>query len=159
VRTLLLVLLAGLAWGAEVNKVHITPSECQQHQMAPLDLSVDATGTALRPIEFPEKGVYLRLSGPPGGPLLFEVMPGPMEESLKLRFKELTLDERMPCKAKLLGQQREGITFLVGSSHARTRWTVLQLPKIIVLFGASPGWDPLAHPDLAPLAASLELKP
>lgn len=158
-RVFLLLLLAGLAWGAEVNKVHITPSECQQHQMAQLDLSVDATGTALRAFEFPERGVYLRMSGPPGGPLQFEVVSGALEDALKLRFKQLTLDERRPCTARLMGQERQGTTFLVGTSHARTRWTALEVPQVTVMFGASPGADPLTHPHLAPLAASLEVKP
>lgn len=160
-RIFLLLLLAGVAWGAEVKKVHITPAACREHHLPAVDLAVDATGTALLPFEFPSPEVYLRMSGPPGGPLIFEVLarPGTLEQALDTRFPGTRREEQRPCQARLAGQTRLGVTFLVGQSLARTRWSVFELPSLAVMFGASPGGDPLSHPHLAPLAASLQVAP
>ena len=162
----LLLLLATIGaneqvWGAEVKKIHLTPAQCAAHELPPIDLSLDATGTAMMPFEFPGKGVYLRMSGPPGGPLMFEVISRPetLDQALATRFEGAHLEEAHPCKAVLAGKERVGKTFLLGQSLARTRWTALEMPGLAVLFGTSPGSDPLKHPHLAPLAASLKVSP
>lgn len=154
------VLLAGLAWAAPVSRVLITPEQCRQHGLPPVELSVDPTGTVLRPYSFPEKGVYLRMSGPPGGPLLMEVLarPGTLDQALDARFP--AIEENRPCTVRLAGEERPARTFLTGQSHARTKWCAVELPSLAVLFGASPGEkDVLAHAHLAPLAASLRIGP
>ncbi|GMU55545.1 MAG: hypothetical protein AMXMBFR33_46910 [Candidatus Xenobia bacterium] len=151
-------MLAGLAWAAPVSRVQITPEQCRQHGLAPVELSVDPTGTVLRPYLFPEKGVYLRMSGPPGGPLLMEVLarPGTLDQALAARFS--ALEERQPATVLLAGAERSALTFLTGQSHARTRWCAVELPSLAVLFGASPAEkDVLTHTHLAPLAASLKV--
>ncbi len=152
------VLLAGLAWAAPMNRVLITPEQCRQHGMAPIELSVDPTDTVLRPFPFPEKGVYLRMSGPPGGPLLMEVLarPGALDQALAARFS--ALEEREPATVRLAGEERSALTFVTGQSQARTRWCAIELPSLAILFGASPSEkDVLAHTHLAPLAASLKV--
>ncbi len=49
--------------------LHITALEAKAHQLLPVALTVDPAGLPLIEWRFPRPGVYLQLSGPPGGPL------------------------------------------------------------------------------------------
>lgn len=160
--------------------VRIKARQAKQKGLPAIGFSVDPAGTAMSASPFPEDGVYLTLSGPPGGPLLFQVFAyrsnghdaAALDAQIKARFNQphqqpLQLDEQGTLK--LSGSDRAIRTFITGSMPMiRTRWCAALIPApsghaegLFVVFGdAAPAVKTaecaaiVAHPHLAPLVRS-----
>ncbi|MEW6277121.1 MAG: hypothetical protein AB1758_00760 [Candidatus Eremiobacterota bacterium] len=157
--------------------LHVTAQEARKHGLPPLGFRLDTRGSNMLAATFPDPSCYLRMSGPPGGPLVFEVLPasGDLDATLKARFSQAGYSpvETGPASSvKFAGQPRKTRGLVTGQSHARTRWCCIWLeprgdrPAAVVLLGvaagsgeADSGTDLVAHRFLAPLVASFELDP
>ncbi len=124
--------------------VLITPEECRS--LPPIRLALDETG--LLPTRFPDAGSYLRLSGPPGGPLGLVVQPC---EDLD-RWLVPSAEAVVRCEVELAGARRTARAYLLGSGHARAHHTAVAIGLVVCDFFCAAG--PSARPDpKAPLAA------
>jgi hypothetical protein len=132
----------------------------------------------------PEPGCYLRLSGPPGGPLLIEVWdyPNPKASGASLarwvqghfgKPYHRPVQAASPTTFNLLGAPRQAVAVTTGTSLARTGWCAVlassPLPnprEFVVLFahGAGAGQSPTcaqiaAHPWIAQALPTLRVLP
>lgn len=62
------------AWAEPAGKVSLGPADCARLHLPPIQFSVDATGQHFVRSELDHES-YLTLSGPPGGPRGFQVLP------------------------------------------------------------------------------------
>lgn len=172
-RALLTLLLTLAVWAAPpADPIHITPAECQTHGLKPLEIRLEPAGTNMLTRRFPEKDVYLALSGPPGGPLSFQLLPCRAQNAAELRpFLEKRMSSYKPqfgpaSEIELAGAARASLGLITGESLARTRWCAVLLHDrgCLALFGVSAGQDPpdnghsvLKHKNLAPLVRTLKV--
>jgi hypothetical protein len=133
--------LVMVGWAAPaVGPLDLTPAQCKEHQLPPFSVHLDTTGTNLEASLFPERGTYLRLSGPPGGVLLFELLPcKDVKKLLQTRFPKGVLGK--PGTFKLSGKTCATQGLVDGKSQARTRWcaVVLEPEGLVALFGTCQG--------------------
>ena len=166
--------------GGEV--VRIKPREAKKHALPPIGFRVDTAGTAMLASKFPDDGLYLTMSGPPGGPLLVQVYGyagtahdvATLEAQIRANydkpwFQPFTLDQT--TKLSLGGADRLARTFLTGKGHTRTRWCAALVPApkgaaegLVVVFGDAAGAETgadcaaiAAHAHLAPVLRSFQL--
>jgi hypothetical protein len=113
----------------EINtrKVKITADESKSNQLPAVEISLDLGQTGLSGRKFGNKGEYLRLSGPPGGPLgliisqVADLMTDPEEwhDLIKDRYAEGPPTLGTVGEIKLAGEKRPAFTFTTGSDAAR----------------------------------------
>lgn len=163
--------------------VEITAAEAKAKGLPPVAFSLVASGGGWTVGKLPGQGVYLRLSGPPGGPLSFsvETFPNPrasgatLESWIRGRFNKpfrqpLTLGK--PGRFTLAGGARPALAFTSGKSMARTAYCAVlvaaksrPVTELVVLFGhgapqGQPTCDEIArHNSLAPVLQSFKLVP
>ncbi|MBT9582684.1 hypothetical protein IV102_05005 [bacterium] len=179
-RALIMAILTLCAWSVPpTGPIHITAQQSRQKGLPAVGLRLDTAGTSLVARSFPEPGVYLSLSGPPGGALQFQVLSTDarntqeLRKFIKDRFEKLRLRPKLGTakSVTLAGQYRPTLGFVSGESQASTRWCAVLFaekgkPSTVALFGvaagsAEPGdgLDVLAHKELASVARSLKLDP
>lgn len=150
--------------------VTISAALARSKGLAPLGFSLDFTGTAFTVSPFAE-GSYLYASGPPGGPLGLRVSPvarnaefagvvGGSNPELQLIAEQV----------ELLGASRRAVTWISGSSMARTSWcAVIVEPAagddaLLLELGVGHSGDEvsckiaLGHDELAKVVASLRFE-
>jgi hypothetical protein len=128
---------------------------------------------------FPEPGVYVTLSGPPGGTLMLTVLPyqgkdepGTLERHLRARAGKMRWQPLLFGKAErlaLAGEQRHAIGFIANESHARARYCGVLVPTspdagllVLIAHSVFQGDDTscaatAAHPTLAPAMQSFRV--
>ncbi len=168
--------------GTGTRQVRITPAEAQRNLLPPLTLSVDLGKSALSGRTYADYRTYLRLSGPPGGPLAVLLLAYGSRRHDDLMLEAIVrheLGKRMPApfvpgaaeKVRLAGATRLARTALTGKSLARTSWCAVMVQAgtqshgVLALFGVGhqgpkplPCAKILAHPQLKPVIASLQVR-
>ena len=156
----------------------VSAADAKAKGLPAIGLGVDLAGTAMSGAVLPDSDTYLRLSGPPGGPLLFRVEPwrekdadaSTLEKAMRARFSRPTDEPFVVGKAatvKIGGAARPALPFMTGQSMARTAWCAAVVPagkegSLLVLAGIG-GNAPdcavtLAHESIAALVRSFRLK-
>lgn len=110
--------------------VEISADEAIQRGLPPVTIRVDARAGSMSARKFPTKDVYLKLNGPPGGPLIlivFDCTAGERDEAALIQSKfvptwtnELQLGTS--DTASILDAERTGLTFATGGGIARVAW-------------------------------------
>jgi hypothetical protein len=113
----------------EINtqSVKITRAESEHHKLPAAEISLDLGESGLSGRKFPEKGDYLSLSGPPGGPLGLRIshlasVPSTDEEwqtLIKKLFAERTVEMGTAGEIKFGGENRASLTCTTDSGPAR----------------------------------------
>jgi hypothetical protein len=127
----------------------------------------------------PRGNVFFELSGPPGGPLHFQVRAysdAPSGASIEKLFKETDRSQSAkpgPAeKVRLAGAEREAQSFHTGAGHAAANWCVIKLPAsegaskgllVLAEVGVNEGTPPkcehsLRHDAIKPLVESFTLE-
>jgi hypothetical protein len=127
-------LVGGLSWGAEsstptnANKskvsagtndsgatnmdeidsetVRITAKEAKEHGLPPAEITIILGESGLSGMKFPDKGEYLSLSGPPGGPLGLVVLHIESVPKNNSTWHEL-IEKRYPERSATMGRAGE----------------------------------------------------
>lgn len=103
--------------------VEVTDSESSERFLVPATVRVDLTGTGMSAAKLPEGGVYLRCSGPPGGPLGLEVsacsVPHDLEQGVQKAFEKRSYVAGQSGTFPLNGTECKAISFTSGKDHAR----------------------------------------
>ena len=166
----LLVACIGQATPTPEDTMHITASDAEGHGLPAVELQIDPG--ALTGSLFPDDGVYLTLSGPPGGLLLLQVYPaGPggatgLERMLRVHFDKpwwQPLSFETSERAVIAGAERDAMRFSTLEGVRRVAWCGALLPArsdLLLVVGVEAP-TPLTcaqlvlHPQLAPALASL----
>lgn len=169
--------------GGIANHVIVTAAAAQAAGLPPVGFSLSTADAAWTVRKFPGRGVFVQLSGPPGGPLSLSVQTYPRPRAsgstllrwILARFSKpfhrpLTIQ---PTKRfAFAGLPRPAVSFTSGSSMARTAYCAVLVAsattppiEFVVLFGhgaprGQPDCDAIAkHPSVAPVLASFKLLP
>ncbi len=149
----------------------IPASEALAHGLPPVALRLDATGCGLWGTTFPAPRTFVSLSGPPGGPLFFEVASAPPGASARVRATMAASTwGRDPIlepggTVEVNGVPRASFLFFSGRQNAATVGCVVEVPvgeaTLCVVFGhggapgsLSDGAAVARHPSLRGLLAS-----
>jgi hypothetical protein len=138
--------------GRAPNRVTISAKDAAAKKLPAVDVSMDATGTFIVS-RFPEKGVLLRLSGPPGGPLGASIrayrghLPGKKAALalLKAHVKGKPFALGKLARIKVAGRYRWVVSYGVGRPPAASHGCLIMLEKkgaregVILRFWASSG--------------------
>jgi hypothetical protein len=171
---------AGSAVEDNDQMVQVSADESKEHGLPPIGMRVDATGTNLSLLKFPEPDKYLIASGPPGGPLLAIVWTTEEHESdaaaVERAVRKLFSNEwQKPLEigaagtVTLAGASRPALAFTTGQSLRYTGWcgtlVTAKAGSILVTFGITPnaGAKPacaevLAEPNLAAFARTFSVQ-
>lgn len=166
------------------DTVQITAAEAKTKGLTPVGFSLSTSGASWVVSRYPRKSVYLRLSGPPGGPLTFSVHTlflNPKRSVPPLRYfvedtfrkpHDQPLQIAKTTKLTVAGKPRDAIAFTSGKSMARTAWCALEMTTtttpmrhFTLLFGhgarkGQPSCADIAkHPSLTPVLQSFRLLP
>lgn len=170
--------------GPIARLIRVKAKEAVKKGLPPIGFSIELTGTAMSGLAFPEKGLYLTASGPPGGTLLMQVLsyeakihdPAALDAQIRAHFSKawqqpLVLHQQGTLR--LAGKQRPARAFMTGKSGmTRARWcAALVSPTgasgagLLVAVGEAAGPDDpvtcaavTAHKELAPLIRSFILE-
>jgi hypothetical protein len=112
------------------QNVEIGVDEAVRRGLSPMRIRVDPRAASMSSRTFPANDVYLKLSGPPGGPLLLMIWDckGANDvDAALIRSKFVPawtteLEVGIADRAHVLGRERAGLTFATGSGIARTAW-------------------------------------
>lgn len=138
--------------GTAPNLVNISAKDAAAKKLPAVDISMDATGTFIVS-RFPEKGVLLRLSGPPGGPLGASIrsytghLPGKKAALalLKARVKGKPFALGKLARIKVAGGYHWVVSYGVGRPPAASHGCLIMLDRkgaregLILRFWASSG--------------------
>lgn len=110
--------------------VEIGVDEAVKRGLTPMRIRVDPRVASMSSRTFPANDVYLKLSGPPGGPLLLMIWDCKKANDIDaalIRSKFVpawttALELGTADRANVLGGERAGLTFATGSGIGRTAW-------------------------------------
>jgi hypothetical protein len=113
--------------------IEVTAEEARSKGLPGIGFRVDMRGTAMSLAKFPEPGIYLIGSGPPGGPLNAIVFPadghegdaGALEQAVRRHHAErwqqpLVIGE--PGEVMFAGGSRRALAFTTKPAPARIAW-------------------------------------
>lgn len=113
----------------EINSkdVKIEASDAKKHSLPAAEITIDLGETGLSGMKFPNKGEYLSLSGPPGGPLgltVFHTQELPTTDLEWRKLIEKRYGERATATGRveaveIAGKERGAFTFTSDSGPAR----------------------------------------
>lgn len=168
----------GKAGGPQLVTHTITAAEASAHGLPGVGFSLAHEGLMMW-LPFPEPGIYVTLSGPPGGTLTLTVLPyqgknepATLEQHLRGRAGKMRWQPMRFGKAERLtvaGEARHAIGFIANESMARARYCGVLVPTsqdagLLVLIAHSifQGDDTscaatAAHPSLAPAMQSFRV--
>lgn len=110
--------------------VTVERDEAAQRGLPPVSIRVDARSAGMFARKFPDEDVYLKLNGPPGGPLLLMIWncEQPTDDLASLVRSKLVpawtsqFELGTQDSAHVLGAVRAGVTFATDEGIARTAW-------------------------------------
>jgi hypothetical protein len=103
-------------------RVTITAAEAEAAGLPKLGFSLDPSSAGMSGSKLVD-GLYLRLSGPPGGPLMLLVSPATVGADFSsLVSAELLDGPLLEQQVELLGATRRAVAWSTGAGHARTSW-------------------------------------
>jgi hypothetical protein len=157
--------------------IRITTSDARTNGLPPVDISLDYSNTSLLATVFPRHGVYVQLSGPPGGPLGVSIEAAEpydlalsLEALIRQRFNH-PADEPLVFgrqgEIELSAVRHKSLTFVSGSSHAKSVHVVTIIrgtndTALLVDFhvgGSQPDSTVVTgHPDLMQVARTLAVR-
>jgi len=146
--------------------VKVTAAEAAARGLPRYGVSIDVTGSGCTVARLPDKTTFLRLSGPPGGPLGLLIRSSRTASARPKWLGQLVQREvpdrglKLGAKATLVvdGKQHPAIAYTTGASLARAHGCLIDAfssPKqdgLLILFWISAGTS--AHPGCAALARS-----
>ncbi|GEM_PF-3092426 len=154
-------------------EIEITPEQARAAGLPPLGFRLDIAASSMSGSKLGD-GAYLRLSGPPGGPLSLALTPA----LLGAEFAELAPqagEGGVTSTVELAGQPRRALGWVSGESQARTAWCLVLIARdgaqneepalalrLGVGIGESDGADKscaiaLEHTVLGPIVASFSI--
>ena len=164
--------------------IRVKARHAKKQGLPPIGFALDIGKTAMLASKFPEPGLYLTASGPPGGLLLLQVSgyrgeahdQAALDAQIQARFSQphhtpLVLHEAGTLR--LSGADRVARSFMTGKHEmTRARWCAALVPSktgagegLLVVIGEAAGpTDPVtcaavaANRNLAPLVASFALE-
>ena len=163
----------------EISMVRITAAEARKHGLPGASITLEPGATGLSAATFPEDGMYLRMSGPPGGPLGLIVAHATQaagDEAALKALAEKRFAGRSPAvgtfdRVELSGAVRHVLTCTTDSSAARAHHLLVHFARpdatdgILLDFwmpaGTSPAPAPqamLEHPRYAALLKSVSVR-
>ena len=118
------------------SMLEISVAEATDHQLPAVAISLDTADTGLAGAKFAEEGQFLRLSGPPGGPLGMEIElvkdVAATEEALGQfalqRFEGQTPDVGSSATVDIAGGSHLAVTCSAGSSMAKATHLLVLIP-------------------------------
>jgi hypothetical protein len=159
--------------------IEVTAEEARSKGLPGIGFRVDMRGTAMSVGKFPEPGIYLIASGPPGGPLNSIVFPADgregdasaLEQAVRRHHAErwqqpLVIGE--PGEVMFAGASRPALAFTTKPSPARIAWCGVLISgnggALLVTLGHGAGQaasmscgDIVAEPNLAAFARTFTL--
>ena len=154
--------------------IQITSEESKKHGMYEANFSIDLTGTAFSASKFLTPDSYLKLSGPPGGPLFVEVCTYTGDNSeaglIKLIQERFNKPFHLPVLIEPAtpfefgGKKFDTVGFIYGQGMMRTEAGALLVPltedgskSLFILFGHDT--TPIAKPDFLRTSQHKQLEP
>jgi hypothetical protein len=125
-------------------QVALTAAAAVAHGLSPVSIAVDTRESGMMVTEFPSKGFYLSLQGPPGGPLFFAVRD--VTGSLRSLPEHVRAGESRDVVfgaeevVDVAGQKRTAVLYFTGEKSAATVGCAVVVPvgdaRLLLDFGA-----------------------
>lgn len=142
-------------------QIKIAASDAASHKLPAATISFNTGETYMSGHTFPEKDLYLRLSGPPGGPLGMEILrvssvPKNQEGWQQLaekRYEGRSVESGQAAEVEITGDTRSAFTFTSDEEEARAHHVMVGFPVpqsnegIVVDFWSAAGDSETPAPD------------
>ena len=117
------------------KSVKITADEAKAHELPPVEIRIDLGESGLAGMKFPDKGQYLSLSGPPGGPLGLVIrhidkLPKSEADWHKLaenRYADGSMKFGKVEKIEFNGKKQDAYTVATGAGPARANHLLIAI--------------------------------
>jgi len=154
----------------------ISADEARKRGLPGIAIEVDARSASMSAEVVSAKDLYLHLSGPPGGPLLLMIWDctgcsTDVRAAIQAKFVPTwtrSIAFGQVDRARVMGDEREGMTFTTGEGFARIAWFgfLMERPAglLLVTLGVGgrdpepvPAVDVVSNPAIAKLLSSLKI--
>lgn len=136
-RSSLVIVLSAAALAAsaaEVTTIRITPAEAEAKKLPRATIALSVKGLGLTVSKLPDATTYLRLSGPPGGPLGVIIRPfsGTPDAELVRSLAQKEIEKPFalagPEEVRVGGRKLWGIAYAAAAGAARAQGCLLLYP-------------------------------
>ena len=149
----------------------MTPADAIAHGLTPVTIRAEPGAAGMAARLFPGEKLYMRMSGPPGGPLgafFWDVDDDarPVEQLIAETLTAWHLEPRLMRQdlGFVVGEDREGVTFKAGEGFGGSGWFAFRIAHVLVAFMVTSRDDQpitaaqvLAALGIARLIATLEI--